>query len=185
LRTEMCEGSEIGKRATEYVEAGELVPDEVISGIMLAAVDKLPPEVGFILDGFPRTPPQAEVLDAGLADRNMALDGVIDFELSDEVVIHRIAGRRVCGNCGATYNVEFLPPRVEGVCDVCGAAAVVQRKDDKPEVVGHRLETYRAQTEPLISYYRGRGKLIAIDAAGSADEVEERVLDAVRKLSAA
>lgn len=184
LRTEMCEGSTIGRRATEYVEKGELVPDDVISGIMLSAIDKLPPEVGFILDGFPRTRPQAKSLDAGLASRNIALNGVVDFEIADEIVVRRIAGRRVCENCGATYNVEFLPPRVEGVCDVCGAKEVVQRKDDKPEVVQHRLETYRAQTEPLIDYYRERGVLIAIDATGEADAVEQSVMDAMRQLSA-
>ena len=185
LRTEMCEGSAIGRRATEFVEKGELVPDDVITGIMLTAIDKLPPEVGFILDGFPRTRPQAESLDAGLASRNMALSGVIDFEIQDTVVVARIAGRRVCENCGATYNVEFLPPRVEGVCDVCGAESVVQRKDDKPDVVQNRLATYRSQTEPLIDYYRERGVLVAIDATGEADAVEQRVLDAVRELSAA
>lgn len=174
LRTEIKEGSEIGRKAKEYVESGGLVPDEVITGVMLAAVDRLGAETGFILDGFPRTAPQAEALSAGLKERGWDVDGVLDFQMPDETIIQRLGGRRVCSKCGATYNVEFLPPKQDGVCDSCGGE-VIQRKDDMPDVIKNRLETYRAQTAPLVEYYSNRGFLHRIDASVSADEVEAAV----------
>lgn len=183
LRHEIYEGSSIGQKANEYIKQGDLVPDDVITGIMLAAIDKLSAGTGFILDGYPRTLSQAEALTDGLVQRNIPLHGVIDFEIPDEVVVARIAGRRVCQSCGATYNVEFLPPQVEGVCDECGRPDVIQRRDDRPEVVEHRLETYRDLTEPLIAYYRERDMLVAVDGTGSADEVEQRILDSMGLLN--
>jgi adenylate kinase len=181
LRGEICSQTELGQRVAAYVESGALVPDQVITDVMLSAVDKLPAESGFILDGFPRTVPQAEALGAGFADRGMTVDAVVDFDLPDETIIQRISGRRVCTKCGATYNVEFLPPKAEGVCDVCGAE-VVQRKDDAPDVVRARLETYREQTEPLVAFYADRGLLCRIDASQPADEVEAAVLEAVDRV---
>lgn len=174
LRRERQEGSPIGQKAAQYMDAGTLVPDEVITGVMLAAIDRLPAGTGFILDGFPRTLPQAETLDAGLAERKLKIDAVIDFKLDDEEIIRRIVGRRVCNACAATYNVSFLPPKVDGKCDKCGGE-LIQRKDDRREVIVTRLETYRAQTAPLIEYYARRGRFHSVDSATGADAVEAEV----------
>ncbi len=175
LRRERQEGSEIGRKASEYMDAGTLVPDEVITGVMLAAVDRLDRDAGFILDGFPRTVPQAESLSAGLEKRGINIDAVVDFKLDDEEIIRRIEGRRVCVDCGATYNVSFLPPKVDGICDKCGGRNVIQRPDDRREVIMTRLETYRAQTAPLIEYYSKQGVLHAVDSSAGADAVEAEV----------
>ena len=182
LRREVKDGSEIGRKAQQYMQAGTLVPDDVITGVMLAAVDKLPAGSGFILDGFPRTVPQAEVLDLGLADRGMTVDGVLDFQLADGEIIERIVSRRVCSECGATYNTRFQPPKVADVCDKCGGA-VVQRVDDHADVVATRLATYRAQTAPLIGYYQTRGRFYTVDAIAGADAVEAAVVKLVEALS--
>ena len=171
LRRERQEGSPIGRKAASYMDAGTLVPDDVVTGVVLAGIDRLPRGQGFILDGFPRTAPQAEALSAGLAERGLAIDAVINFELDDEEIIRRIVGRRVCTSCGATYNVSFLPPRAEGRCDKCGCE-LVQRKDDRREVIVTRLETYRAQTAPLIEYYAQRGRLFTVDSSAGAATVE-------------
>jgi adenylate kinase len=174
LRRDRKEGSEIGRKAVQYMDAGTLVPDEVITGVMLAAVDKLPSESGFILDGFPRTVPQAQSLDAGLQQRKMKIDAVIDFRLSDEEIVRRIVERRVCQSCQATYNLSFLPPKVPGRCDKCGGE-LVQRPDDHREVVVTRLKTYNAQTAPLVEYYSQRGLLSAVDSSAGADAVQKQV----------
>lgn len=176
LRRERKEGSEIGRKAAEYMDAGTLVPDEVITGVMLAAIDKLPAGTGFILDGFPRTEPQARALDDGLAERNLKIDQVIDFRLDDAEIVRRIVERRVCADCGATYNLSFLPPKEAGVCDKCGGRNIIQRPDDREEVVRTRLETYRAQTAPLIEYYSQRGLLRAVDSSTGADAVEAEIV---------
>jgi adenylate kinase len=181
LRRERQEGSQIGKQAAQYMDAGTLVPDDVITGVMLAAVDRLAPGTGFILDGFPRTLGQAEALDAGLKSRGLEIDAVIDFKLDDEEIIRRIVDRRVCRQCGATYNVSSLPPKVDGRCDQCGGR-LIQRSDDRREVVVTRLDTYRAQTAPLIEHYSRRGRFHRVDAAAEADQVERsisRVLEVV------
>ena len=180
LRRERQEGSEIGRKAAEYMDAGTLVPDDVITVVMLAGIDKLATGTGFILDGFPRTVPQAESLEAGLKQRKLAIDAVIDFKLDDEEIVQRIGGRRVCNSCAATYNVSFLPPRVDGKCDKCGGE-LIQRKDDRREVIVTRLETYRAQTAPLIEFYSRRGRLQAVDSAAGADAVEAAVSRIVEK----
>jgi adenylate kinase len=174
LRRERQEGSAIGRQAASYMDAGTLVPDEVVTGVVLAGIARLPAGSGFILDGFPRTVPQAEALTVGLRERGLSIDAVINFELDDEEIIRRIIGRRVCTACGATYNVSFLPPRVEGRCDKC-SSELVQRKDDRREVIVTRLETYRAQTAPLISYYQQRGRLFTVDSASGAAAVEAEV----------
>ena len=174
LRRERELGSEIGKKAASYMDAGTLVPDEVITGVMLAAIGRLPAGTGFILDGFPRTVPQAEALAAGLKAQNLAVDAVINFELADAEIIERIVGRRVCTKCGATYNVSFLPPKTAGVCDKCGSG-LIQRKDDTREVIATRLETYRAQTAPLIDYYTRRGAFHTVDSSAGAAAVEAQL----------
>ncbi|MCK4341595.1 MAG: adenylate kinase [Phycisphaerae bacterium] len=174
LRRERRESSEIGRKAAQYMDAGTLVPDEVITGVMLAAIDKLPAGTGFILDGFPRTAPQAEALETGLRQRGLELDAVIDFKLDDGEIVRRIVERRVCQGCQATYNVSFLPPKVDGKCDKCGGE-LIQRPDDREEVVVTRLETYRAQTAPLIEYYSRQGLLSTVDSSAGADAVQAEV----------
>jgi len=175
LRQEIKAGSDVGQKAAEYVEAGTLVPDEIITGVMLAGINKLPAGIGFILDGFPRTVPQAESLADGLARAGMGLDGVIDFQMDDQRIIERIVTRRVCSSCGATYNIRFFPPRVEGVCDKCGGQ-VAQRVDDREDVIKTRLETYRSQTAPLIEFYSQQGLLRTVDASQEAEAVEVQVV---------
>ena len=178
LRGEICAHTPLGQRVQSFVEAGALVPDELISDVMLSAVDKLPADSGFVLDGFPRTVPQAEALQQGFERRGITLHGVLDYELSDEEIIRRISGRRVCTKCGASYNVEFLPPKTPGVCDVCGGE-LVQRADDEPEVVRQRLVNYREQTEPLVAYYARRDLLCRGDALRPPEEVEAATLAVV------
>jgi adenylate kinase len=179
LRRERQEGSPIGKQAAAYMDAGTLVPDEVITGVMLAAIDRLPAGTGFILDGFPRTVPQAQTLDRGLRERKLEMDAVVDFKLDDEEIVRRIEGRRVCQGCAATYNVSFLPSKVTGRCDACGDK-LIQRPDDRREVIMTRLATYRAQTAPLIDYYARRGRFHSVDSAAGADAVEAAVVRLVK-----
>ncbi len=174
LRRERQAGSEIGRKATQYMDAGTLVPDDVVTGVMLAAVDRLPRGTGFVLDGFPRTVQQAEWLEAGLRERNRSIEAVVDFRLDDAEIIRRLGGRRICGQCQATYNVSFLPPKVHGKCDQCGGG-LIQRKDDQPEVIATRLQTYRAQTAPLIEHYGRRGRFYSVDSALGADAVAAEV----------
>jgi len=181
LRNEIKEGTDIGRKASQYVQAGTLVPDDVITGVMLSAIGKLPPDVGFILDGFPRTLPQAEALAAGLERTDRRIDAAIDFQMDDRLIIERIVSRRVCSDCGATYNVRFFPPQVEDVCDRCGGA-VVQRVDDREDVIKTRLETYRSQTAPLIDFYSQRRLLRTVDASQEAQAVEAQVVGVIEAL---
>jgi adenylate kinase len=181
LRIEIREDSNVGRKAAEYVRAGTLVPDEVITGVMLAAIGKLPSGAGFILDGFPRTVPQADALHAGLERAGMTIDAAIDFQIGDGPIVERIVSRRVCSNCGATYNMRFFPPRAEGRCDKCGGE-VIQRVDDREDVVRTRLETYRSQTAPLIEFYSQRGLLRTVDASQEAQTVEAQVAGMIEAL---
>ncbi|QOJ15311.1 MAG: adenylate kinase [Planctomycetia bacterium] len=174
LRAEIRGGSEIGRQADGFVRSGNLVPDEIVTGVMLTGLKRLPPDAGFTLDGFPRTVPQAEALAAGLAAMGARLDLVVDFVLADDVIVRRIVGRRVCTKCNASYNTEFLPPRTDRVCDNCGTA-LVQRVDDRADVIATRLQAYRVQTAPLVAYYERLGLLRAVDASRPADEVQRRV----------
>lgn len=183
LRQEVKEDSDIGRRAFSYMKAGTLVPDDVITGVMLAAVDRLQRDGGFILDGFPRTVPQAEALQAGLAQRKLSIQAVLDFQLADEEIVRRIVTRRVCSDCGATYNTESAPPKVADQCDRCGGK-VIQRVDDRAEVVATRLATYRAQTAPLIGYYTQRGLLRSVDASVSVDAAAQAVWQIVQSVDA-
>lgn len=158
LREAMANGTEMGLQAKSFIDAGKLVPDEVVIGIIrerLAAEDC---RNGFILDGFPRTIPQAEALD----NMGVRIDKVIDIEVPDEKIAARLSGRRVCLKCGATYHTEYKKPKTEGVCDVCGDE-LVQRKDDMPETVLDRLKTYHEQTEPLKGYYEKKGILRVVE----------------------
>jgi len=181
LRAEIKAASDVGMKAQQFVQAGTLVPDEIITGVMLAGIERLSKDRGFILDGFPRTLAQASALGKGLEDAGLSIDAVIDFQIDDRLVVERIVSRRVCGNCGATYNVMFFPPKAEGVCDKCGGE-VAQRIDDTEAVVQTRLDTYRSLTAPLIEYYSSRGLLRTVDASQSADAVEAQVTEIIDSL---
>lgn len=173
LRAAVRDGTEIGSEAKEYMERGDLVPDEVIVGVIAERIDGHEAEDGFILDGFPRTEPQAEALGEKMAELGRSLTVALLFEVPDDEVVRRLGGRRTCPN-GHIFHVDFDPPEQDGVCDVCGAQLEV-RGDDEPEVIRHRLEQYHAKTKPLVEYYDGRGLLERIDGTRSPDEVAEGI----------
>ena len=158
LREAMANGTEMGLKAKSFIDAGKLVPDEVVIGIINERLKQDDCQNGFILDGFPRTIPQAEALD----EMGVRIDKVIDIEVPDEKIAARLSGRRVCLKCGATYHTEFKKPKTEGICDACGDT-LVQRKDDMPETVLDRLKTYHEQTEPLKGYYEKKGILRVVE----------------------
>ena len=169
LRRERAEGTELGKQAQSYMDAGTLVPDGLIVEMMSKAV-KAVPATGYVLDGFPRTVHQAEALDQSLADGDSGIDVVINLQVDDGVVVERITGRRSCPQCGAVYHVKNMPPQQEGICDHDGAQ-LVQRPDDTAEVVKNRLATYYEQTEPVVDYYKAKRTVHDVDANGDADAV--------------
>ena len=158
IREAMKQGTEMGKKAKERVDAGQLVPDEVVIGIIKERLSQDDCKGGFILDGFPRTIPQAEALDI----MGIEIDKVLSIEVSDENIIRRMSGRRVCPDCGASYHIEYKKPAKEGICNACGASLII-RKDDKPETVLDRLNVYHEQTEPLKEFYCGKGKLVTVE----------------------
>jgi len=174
LRAAVRDETELGRSAKEYMDRGDLVPDEVIVGVIADRIDSNEARDGFILDGFPRTTPQAEALDAKLNDLGRALSGVLLIDVSDEEVIRRLGGRRTCEANGHVFHVEFEPPQEDGVCDIDGSPLIV-RDDDKPEVIRKRLETYHEKTEPLVSYYDERSVLRRIAGEAVPDEVAEQV----------
>jgi adenylate kinase len=174
LRAEVREGTELGREAKEYMDRGDLVPDEVIIGMIAERVERPEAADGFILDGFPRTTAQAEALDEEVRRMGKRLTAAILIEVSDEEVVRRLSGRRICEKDGHVFHVEFDPPSKDGVCDVCGSRLVV-RDDDKPEVVRHRLDEYHEKTEPLISYYEGEGILRRVDGEQAPEEVGDRI----------
>lgn len=171
FRRNVEEGTELGAEAREYMDAGELVPDDVVTGMVVQTLDQMGDD--FILDGFPRTIPQAEGLEAELARRALPLDAALLLVVDDQLAVKRIAGRRTCAVCQRPYNVELHPARVRGVCDRCGGR-LLQRDDDREETVRHRLEIYHRQTQPLVEFYEALGLLRRVDADGSEDEVAER-----------
>jgi adenylate kinase len=173
LRAAVREQTELGTTAKEYMDRGDLVPDEVIVGVIAERIDKPEAEDGFILDGFPRTTPQAEALAAKMAELGRKLTAAILIEVSDEDVVRRLGGRRTCPN-GHIFHVEFDPPETEGVCDVCGAE-LETRDDDKPDVIRHRLEQYQEKTAPLVDYYDDRSLLERVDGSRTPDEVGETI----------
>ncbi len=175
LRAAVRDGTEVGKEAKEYMDRGDFVPDEVIIGVIAERLQQEEAADGFILDGFPRTVPQAEALDARMNELHREITAAILIEVTEDEVVRRLGGRRTCEvNPGHIYHVEFDPPEKEGVCDVEGGKLIV-RDDDKPEVIKHRLEQYREKTEPLIDYYEDRGILNTISGEQPPDEVEERI----------
>jgi adenylate kinase len=174
LRAAVREGTDLGREAKEYMDRGDLVPDKVIVGVIAERVANHEAADGFILDGFPRTIPQAEALEAKMAELGREMTAAILIDVSNEEVVRRLGGRRTCVKNGHVFHVEFDPPKNEGICDVCGARLEV-RDDDKPEVIRRRLEQYHEKTEPLISYYESRGLLKRVDGSLSPDDVGDRI----------
>jgi adenylate kinase len=175
LRRAVASGSPLGQRVKAIMESGQLVPDDIIIEMIADRIAAPDAARGFILDGFPRTVPQAEALDAMLAERGRKLDHVILMEVDEPALIERIAGRYACPDCGASYHERYKRPQVEGKCDVCGSTALVHRVDDRPETVATRLAAYRNQTAPILPYYRARGILRSVDGMAEIDEVAREI----------
>ena len=174
LREAVKNGTECGIKAKGFMDAGALVPDDVVIGILKDRIAEDDCKNGFILDGFPRTVPQAEALE----NMGVNIDKVVEISVPDEDIKARIGGRRVCEKCGATYHIKFNPTKVEGVCDKCGGNAV-QRKDDAPETVVERLKTYHETTAPLVDFYKGKGKLTTVVGAPTVEETSKLMLAAL------
>ncbi|NIA17329.1 MAG: adenylate kinase, partial [Planctomycetes bacterium] len=181
LRAERASKTELGRKAQNFMDSGGLVPDDVIISMMVTAIGKA--GGGCVLDGFPRTVVQAEELDKSLTEGNKKIDAVVNLVIDDDVVAHRLTGRRSCPECGAIYHIEALRPKVEGICDKCGKA-LMQRSDDKPDVVKNRLRTYHAQTAAVVGYYQKVDKTIFdINADGSVEEITTAIFEKLDKLA--
>ncbi len=170
FRANIKNGTELGMKAKSFMDKGELVPDELTVSMLLDRVGKPDCKDGYVLDGFPRTIPQAEELDKALSGRNEEIDFAVDVDVPDENIVKRMSGRRACLKCGATYHMEHIPPRKEGVCDSCGSELVL-RDDDKAETVQKRLQVYHEQTQPLIEFYTRKGILKTVDGTQDMKDV--------------
>ena len=175
FRANIKNGTELGAKAKEYMDKGALVPDELTCDLVVDRIHQDDCAKGFVLDGFPRTIPQAEALEKALAKDNEKMDYAIDIEVPDESIVKRMSGRRACVNCGATYHIVSAPPKVEGICDHCGGK-LTTRDDDKPETVQKRLTVYHEQTQPLIDFYKKTGILHSVDGTKQLDEVFAEVV---------
>ena len=179
FRANVSQGTELGQEAKKFMDAGDLVPDEITIGMVVARLEEDDARKGFLLDGFPRNVPQAKTFNDMLLASSTPLDVVLELVVDDDEVVRRLSGRRTCRNCGHIWHLDFDPPSAEGVCDICGGE-LFQRDDDKPETIRHRLEVYYEQTAPLVGYYAEAGVLVGIDAMGPVDDVTERALAALR-----
>jgi adenylate kinase len=185
FRANVSQGTQLGLQAKEFMDRGDLVPDEVTIDMVRNRLQETDAVTGFLLDGFPRTVPQAETLDDILRETADAkLDVVLELVVDNEEVVRRLSGRRTCRTCNHIWHVDFDPPQVPGICDLDGGE-LFQRDDDKPATIENRLEVYDEQTAPLIAYYAGRGVLVGIDATGPVDDVTLRAIDALRPFYAA
>lgn len=185
LRAAVASGTEVGTRARAYMDKGELVPDEVVVAIVADRIAWDDCRDGWLLDGFPRTVPQAEALDRTISEKELKpIDRVVFLNVSADAVVERLSGRRVCPNteCGAAYHLQFMPPKAEGVCDRCGTG-LIQRDDDRPETVRQRLDTFDKRTAALVKRYRDAGVLVEIQAEGAPEEVSKLVLAELRAVS--
>ncbi len=174
FRANIKNGTELGRQAKAYMDKGELVPDELTVKILLDRVAQADCKNGYVLDGFPRTIPQAEVLDKELSRLGESIDYAIDVDVPDENIVKRMGGRRACVTCGATYHIEHVPPKKEGICDNCGGELIL-RDDDKPETVQNRLNVYHTQTQPLIDFYNAKGVLREVDGTKDMMEVFDSI----------
>lgn len=170
FRANIKNGTELGKKAKSYMDAGGLVPDELVCDLVADRIAQDDCSRGFILDGFPRTIPQAEALDTALEKLGTKIDYAINVDVPDAAIVERMGGRRACVGCGATYHIEYNPPKTAGICDTCGKELIL-RDDDKPETVQTRLNVYHEQTQPLIDFYEKKGVLMTVDGTMSMDEV--------------
>ena len=175
LRAAVASGSDLGKEAKKVMDAGQLMPDALMIRMISERIDQPDCRGGFILDGFPRTIPQAEALDRMLAEKGLRLDSVIEMKVDEEALVQRITGRYTCAKCGAGYHDSFQRPQLDGVCDHCGGTGITRRADDNEETVRTRLEAYRAQTEPILPYYGEKGILCSVDGMASIDEVADEI----------
>lgn len=175
LRAEVASGSALGRQAKEIMDAGQFMPDDLMVDMIEARIGQPDCSAGFILDGFPRTEAQARALDVMLAGRGLTLDHVVELTVDEAALIERITGRFSCVKCGAGYHDRFQLPRVKGVCDLCGGTEFKRRADDNEDTVHARLEIYRAQTAPILPYYRERGVLVAVDGMAGIDEVTKQI----------
>lgn len=181
LRAAVASGSALGGKVKDIMDRGELVPDVIMIDMIAARINEPDCAGGFVLDGFPRTVPQAEALDEMLAAKGLELDRVIEIEVDDEALVARISGRFTCANCGAGYHDANKLPKTEGVCDVCGGTEFIRRDDDNAETVAARLAAYHAQTAPLLPYYRAHGLLSSVDGMGSIDAVAAAIREILEK----
>lgn len=175
FRANIKNGTELGKKAKEYMDQGALVPDELTCDLVMDRIKKDDAQKGFVLDGFPRTIPQAEALSAALDRIGQSMDYAIDVDVPDDSIVNRMSGRRACVGCGATYHVVAAPPKTEGKCDRCGGDLII-RDDDKPETVQKRLSVYHEQTQPLIDYYQKQGILRSVDGTQDLEKVFEDIV---------
>jgi len=181
LRSEVKKSTELGKQAKKFMDKGELVPDDVIVGMMEHRIKESDCSNGFILDGFPRTVEQADALGRMLDKNNLDLSCALLIDVPEDVIIERLTGRRVCPNCGEVYHLKYNPPKNDNICDKCGTK-LIQRDDDKKETVKNRLDVYNRSTAPLINYYERKGKLIKIDGMGSIDNIFDNIKLALKKV---
>ncbi|HEX5902370.1 MAG TPA: adenylate kinase [Actinomycetota bacterium] len=181
FRAQIAAETALGMRAKEYYERGEYVPDDLTTAMVLERLQQPDVREGFILDGYPRTVPQAQALEGFLAESGHSLSAVLNFKISDAVAVKRLMGRRVCPNCGRSYNIEFKPPRVEGTCDVCGHE-LTSRSDDDEETIVRRLEVYHRETKPLVLYFWERGLLRDIESEAPEEVVADRTIEAIADL---
>lgn len=179
FRANVSEGTPLGQEAKKFMDAGDLVPDEITISMVRERLKDDDAGEGFLLDGFPRTVPQAVTLDEILDGMGTSLDVVLELVVDDDEVVRRLSGRRTCRRCGAIWHIDFDPPKVEGICDNCGGE-LYRRDDDAPETIQNRLDVYAAQTSPLIAYYADRNLLVGIDATGPVDDVTDRAIHALR-----
>jgi adenylate kinase len=180
LRAERESGSALGRQVQATMDAGQFVPDDIMIALIAQRIDRIAGTTGFVLDGYPRTVPQAEALDVMLTQKGLKLDHVIEMTVDEAALVDRISGRFTCAQCGASYHRRYNRPKVDGVCDFCGATQFVDRADDRPETVRARLAVYRDQTAPILPYYRAKGLLRSVDGMAPPDEVTreiERILD--------
>jgi adenylate kinase len=180
FRSNVAEMTELGDLAKSYMDEGDLVPDDVTIAMVRDRLGRDDTEPGFLLDGFPRTVPQAEAFGGILDEYDVALDAVLKLQVDDDEVVHRLSGRRVCRSCGHAFHIEFDRPTREGVCDICGGE-LYQRDDDKPETIRRRLDVYHAQTRPLVEYYEARDLLRWVIGTGAVDEVTARAIEALEQ----